>query len=90
MLGLGIIGWIVIGGLAGWIASKIMGKDAQMGIWQNIGAGIVGGLIGGFILWLVGVDVNSGGWFFSFLTCLAGACLFLWLLNKFGSNKTSV
>lgn len=86
MLGLGIIGWIVIGGLAGWVASKIMKRDAQMGIWKNISAGIAGGLIGGFLLMIVGVDVGSAGWTFSFLTCLGGACLFLWILNALGSR----
>ena len=45
MLGLGIIGWIIIGGLAGWIGSKIMKTDAQMGIILNIVVGIIGGLI---------------------------------------------
>ena len=29
---MGLIGWIVIGGLAGWIGSKIQNRDAQMGI----------------------------------------------------------
>ncbi len=87
MLSLGIIGWIIIGGLAGWIASKIMKQDDQMGIWKNIGAGIVGGLIGGFLLKLLGVDVNGGGLIFSFLTCLGGACLLLWLVNLVGSKK---
>ncbi|PSR60084.1 GlsB/YeaQ/YmgE family stress response membrane protein [Nocardia sp. MDA0666] len=81
MLGLGIIGWIIIGGLAGWIASKIMGTDAQQGILLNIVVGVVGGLIGGFILRLFGVDVHSGGFFFSFLTCLAGAVILLWLVR---------
>ena len=32
MLALGFVGWIVIGGLAGWIASKIKGNDAEQGI----------------------------------------------------------
>ncbi|MFN7242514.1 MAG: mechanosensitive ion channel domain-containing protein [Dietzia cercidiphylli] len=36
-----IIAWIIIGGLAGWIASKIMKRDAQMGILANIAAGIM-------------------------------------------------
>ncbi|MDU7503741.1 MAG: GlsB/YeaQ/YmgE family stress response membrane protein, partial [Corynebacterium kroppenstedtii] len=38
---LGVIGWIIIGGLAGWIASKIMGTDAQMGVPLNIIVGII-------------------------------------------------
>ena len=59
MLGLGIIGWIIIGGLAGWIASKFMKTDAQQGIILNIVVGIVGGLLGGFLLKLLGVDVQG-------------------------------
>ncbi len=81
MLGLGIIGWIIIGGLAGWIASKIMKTDAQQGLLLNIVVGIVGGLIGGFLLKLLGVDVNGGGLIFSFITCLAGACLLIWIVG---------
>ena len=40
---LGIIGWIVIGGLAGWIGSKIMKRDSQMGLLLNIVVGVIGG-----------------------------------------------
>ncbi|WP_305094430.1 GlsB/YeaQ/YmgE family stress response membrane protein [Prescottella sp. R16] len=80
MLSLGIIGWIIIGGLAGWIGSKIMKTDEQMGILLNVVVGIVGGLIGGFILSAF-FDVESGGWFFSFLTCLFGAIILLFLVK---------
>ncbi|MFI1912954.1 GlsB/YeaQ/YmgE family stress response membrane protein [Nocardia sp. NPDC020380] len=82
MLGLGIIGWIVIGGLAGWIASKFMGTDAQQGIFLNIVVGVVGGLIGGFLLRLFGVDVSGGGLIFSFLTCLLGAVILLFVVGR--------
>ncbi|NLU63726.1 GlsB/YeaQ/YmgE family stress response membrane protein [Rhodococcus sp. HNM0563] len=81
MLGLGIIGWIIIGGLAGWIGSKIMGTDAQQGILLNIVVGIIGGLLGGFLLNLLGVDVEGGGLIFSFLTCLLGAVILLFLVK---------
>ncbi|RAV31890.1 GlsB/YeaQ/YmgE family stress response membrane protein [Corynebacterium heidelbergense] len=79
---LGIVGWVIIGGLAGWIGSKIMGTDAQMGIVANIVVGIIGGLIGGFLLGFV-FDVGSGGKIFSFLTCLLGACIFLAIAKAF-------
>ncbi|WBT08654.1 GlsB/YeaQ/YmgE family stress response membrane protein [Corynebacterium sp. SCR221107] len=87
MLSIGIIGWIIIGGLAGWIASKIRGKDAQMGILANVVVGIVGGLLGGWVLQLFGFDVEGGGFFFSFLTCLFGAVIFLWLLQLISGRK---
>ena len=47
---MGIIAWIILGALAGWLASKIMKTDASMGAIANIGVGIVGALIGGFVM----------------------------------------
>ncbi|MGW0044537.1 GlsB/YeaQ/YmgE family stress response membrane protein [Rhodococcus sp. NPDC003348] len=81
MLGLGFIGWIVIGGLAGWIGSKILHNTGQ-GVILNIVVGVFGGLIGGFLLNLIGVDVEGAGLIFSFLTCLLGAVILLWLVQK--------
>ncbi|MDO5512311.1 GlsB/YeaQ/YmgE family stress response membrane protein [Corynebacterium sp.] len=81
MLGMGIIGWIIIGGLAGWIASKIKGTDAQQGLLLNIIVGIIGGFIGGWLLSLFGVDVAGGGLIFSFITCLLGAVILLTIVN---------
>ncbi|AIJ34390.1 membrane protein [Corynebacterium imitans] len=78
---LGFIGWIIIGGLAGWIGSKMQGRDAQMGIGLNIVVGVIGGFLGGWLLGLFGVDVAGGGLIFSFLTCLLGAVVLLWIVN---------
>jgi uncharacterized membrane protein YeaQ/YmgE (transglycosylase-associated protein family) len=89
MLGLGIIGWIIIGGLAGWIGSKIMKTDAQMGIILNVVVGIIGGLLGGFILNAVGVDVNGGGIIFSFLVALLGAVILLAIVKAVTGRKAS-
>lgn len=67
-------GWIVIGGLAGWIASMVMGTNKQMGIVKNVVAGIVGGWLGGFVLRMVfDTDTKSLPWFYTFLTALVGA-----------------
>lgn len=81
MLGIGIVAWIIIGGLAGWIASKFMGTDEQQGIVLNVVSGVVGGLVGGAVLSAFGVDTESAGWFFSFLTCLVGACIVIWIVK---------
>lgn len=78
---LSFIGWIVIGGLAGWIGSKIMKRDGQMGLLLNIVVGVIGGFLGGWLLTFVGVDVAGGGWIFSFLTCLLGAVVLLWIVG---------
>ena len=84
---MGLIGWIVIGGLAGWIGSKIQNRDAQMGIGLNIVVGIIGGLLGGWLLSVFGVDVAGGGLFFSFLSCLLGAVILLWIINLVTSKR---
>ena len=78
MLGLGILGWIIIGGLAGWIGSKIMKTDAQMGIILNIVVGIVGAVISGL---LFGVNMNAGITVESFLYALLGAVILLAIVN---------
>lgn len=46
------MGWIIaiiVGGIAGWLASKVMGRDASMGIIANVIAGCVGSIVGNFI-----------------------------------------
>ena len=90
MLGIGIIAWIIIGGLAGWIASKIMKTDAQQGILLNIVVGVIGGVIGGFLLKVFGVDVEGAGLIFSFITCLVGACILLAIVKAVTGRRTRV
>ncbi|AWB84884.1 GlsB/YeaQ/YmgE family stress response membrane protein [Corynebacterium liangguodongii] len=82
----GFIGWIVLGGLAGWIASKIKGRDAQMGIGLNIIVGIIGGLLGGWILGLF-LDDPMSNIFMSFITCLIGAVVLLTIVNLFTGSR---
>lgn len=84
---LGFLGWIIVGGLAGWIGSKIVGTDASMGVVLNIVVGIVGGFLGGWLLTLFGVDVAGGGMIFSFLTCLLGAVILLWIVGLVQKRK---
>jgi uncharacterized membrane protein YeaQ/YmgE (transglycosylase-associated protein family) len=49
--------WLVVGGLIGWIASKIMNTDARQGILLNIVVGIVGSILGG---WLISPLLGAG------------------------------
>jgi uncharacterized membrane protein YeaQ/YmgE (transglycosylase-associated protein family) len=78
---MGIISWIILGGLAGWIASLIVGNDERQGLIGNIIVGIVGGLLGGFILNLFGIDGINGFNFYSLIVALLGAILLLWIWN---------
>ena len=74
---MGLIGWIVLGGLAGWIASMIQGADQQMGVFANIFIGIVGAFIGGFVFSLFGGEGVTGFNIYSFLVALVGAVILL-------------
>jgi uncharacterized membrane protein YeaQ/YmgE (transglycosylase-associated protein family) len=75
----GVIGYIIIGGLAGWAAGKLV-KGSGSGILVNIVIGIVGALIGGFLLSFA-FDTASGGWIFTFLTALLGSVILLWIVG---------
>ena len=47
---MGIIIWLIVGGVVGWLASLIMRTDAQQGILMNIVVGIVGAVLAGLVL----------------------------------------
>ncbi|WP_428341220.1 GlsB/YeaQ/YmgE family stress response membrane protein [Mycobacterium sp.] len=74
----GWIGYIVIGAIAGWIASLIM--KTREGLLLDIVIGVVGALIGGFLLSFV-VDTASGGWWFTLFTAVIGAVILLGLVR---------
>ncbi|KHA64111.1 MULTISPECIES: GlsB/YeaQ/YmgE family stress response membrane protein [Sphingomonas] len=77
---MGIILWLIIGGVIGWIASMIMRTDAQQGIFLNIIVGIVGAFIGGLIL--SGGSINSAPLTLtSFIVSLLGAIVLLAIVN---------
>ncbi|MFN8097989.1 MAG: GlsB/YeaQ/YmgE family stress response membrane protein [Dermatophilaceae bacterium] len=83
-----ILAWIVIGGLAGWIASKIMGTDAQQGLLMNIVVGIVGGLLGGWILALFGGNPMGDGWIVSLLTATFGSVVLLGIVGMLTGRRS--
>jgi uncharacterized membrane protein YeaQ/YmgE (transglycosylase-associated protein family) len=72
---MGIILWIVFGGLVGWVASMIMKTNAQQGIILNVIVGIVGAVVGGWIMSLIGKSGVGDFNLYSFLVALLGAVL---------------
>jgi uncharacterized membrane protein YeaQ/YmgE (transglycosylase-associated protein family) len=73
---IGILGWIIIGALAGWIGSKLMGTDSRQGPIANIVIGVLGAVVGGFVTrFLFGDNPGNNGYIASFLVALLGSCV---------------
>jgi len=87
---MGIIIWLIVGGIIGWIASMIMKTDAQQGIFLNIIVGIIGAFLGGWLGSLLGLggDINSGDFSISgLLLSLVGAIVLLAIVNLFRRGR---
>lgn len=82
---IGIIVWLVVGGLCGWLASIIMRRDAQQGIILNVVVGIIGAALAGFLFG--GGNLNDGITVMSFLWSLLGAVILLAIVNLFTRGK---
>ncbi|HMN45396.1 MAG TPA: GlsB/YeaQ/YmgE family stress response membrane protein [Povalibacter sp.] len=82
---MGIIVWLIVGGVVGWLASIIMRTDAQQGILLNVIVGIVGALLAGFIISpMLGIGtINKGVSVGTFLVSLGGAIILLAIVNLF-------
>jgi uncharacterized membrane protein YeaQ/YmgE (transglycosylase-associated protein family) len=80
MSGVGIIGAILIGILAGWVAEKVMHRNH--GLITNLIVGVVGAFLGSFIATQLGFSIGSGV-IPSLITATAGAILLLFLLGLF-------
>jgi uncharacterized membrane protein YeaQ/YmgE (transglycosylase-associated protein family) len=77
---MGIIIWLVVGGICGWLASLVMRTDGQQGIILNVVVGIIGAALAGFLLG-GGASLNNGITVTSFLYSLLGAVVLLAIVN---------
>ena len=78
-----LILWVVMGALAGWVASLIMKTNAEQGWFMNIVLGIIGAFVGGFVVSLFGAEGVSGFNLYSILVAIAGATAVIWLSKLF-------
>jgi uncharacterized membrane protein YeaQ/YmgE (transglycosylase-associated protein family) len=86
---MGIIAWLILGLIAGFIASKVVDHHGQ-GIVIDIVLGVVGALVGGLVFHLIGGDGVTGFNAWSLLVATAGAILVLLLWNAFtGRRRTA-
>jgi uncharacterized membrane protein YeaQ/YmgE (transglycosylase-associated protein family) len=84
MEGVGWIGAIIIGGLAGWIAEKVMRSD--MGLLMNIVLGIVGALVANFILVAI-MGETLQGWIGQLIVAVIGACILIAIFRMFRGRR---
>ena len=77
---MGILAWIVLGLIAGFIASKIVNHTGS-GLLMDIVLGVVGALVGGFLFSLFGAVGVTGFNIYSMLVAVVGAVVVLWLYH---------
>ena len=78
---MGWIATIILGGIAGWLASMVMNRDASMGILWNIVVGVIGGVIGSAIGNYTGFLSTDAGWVMYLVTAVIGAVVLLGIVN---------
>ncbi|WP_010217999.1 MULTISPECIES: GlsB/YeaQ/YmgE family stress response membrane protein [unclassified Sphingomonas] len=74
----GLIVWLVVGGVCGWLASMIMRTDGQQGMVLNVVVGIIGSVIASF---LFGAGINEAITINTFIYSLIGAVILLAIVN---------
>ncbi len=85
-LGHGIIASLIIGGIAGWLAGKIVNKGEGYGLFRDIVLGIAGGFIGSWFARLLGIasaQEGSVGYIWSLIIALIGAIILVVLVRLF-------
>lgn len=81
-----LLGWIVIGLLAGWIAGKIS-HGSGFGCLGNIAIGLVGSILGGWIFSKIGIW--GGGFVYSLAAATVGAVVLVLIGRLFSGGKSS-
>ena len=82
-----IIGWLILGLIAGFIASKLYTGSGQ-GLVLNIVLGILGAFVGGFLFDVLGGVGVTGFNLYSMVVAILGAVVVLWLYNAFAGRRT--
>jgi uncharacterized membrane protein YeaQ/YmgE (transglycosylase-associated protein family) len=75
-----ILGWIVLGLISGWIASKIVNKTGE-GFILDLVLGIVGAIVGGYIFNFFGHVGVTGFNIYSMFVAVVGAIVVLWIYH---------
>lgn len=74
-----ILLWLLLGLIAGWLASVVMGSSSQQGMFMDIALGIVGAFVGGFLMNFLGQTGVTGFNIYSLVVATLGAIALIWL-----------
>lgn len=78
---MGIILWVIFGGIVGWVASLIMGTDSGQGLFLNVVIGVVGAIVGGWLMTYFGEGGITGFNLYSFGVALIGAIVLVAIMK---------
>ncbi len=86
---MGIIAWIILGVVAGFIASKIVNKQGE-GFIVDLILGIIGSVVGGFLFSMVGVQTTNGLNVYSLIVAVIGAIVVLWIYHAVVGRRSTL
>ena len=78
---MGILTWLVLGGLSGWLASIVTGKNARLGLFANIVIGILGAVLGGWIFSFFGGYGVTGFNLYSLFVSVVGSVVLITIVQ---------
>lgn len=80
---MGLISWIIVGGIAGWLSTKIIKPNKKKGCFSGIILGIVGAIVGGYLVTIFGGTGITGLNPYSIIVATLGAVFLIWIARQF-------
>ena len=80
---MGLLSWIIVGGIAGWLSTKIIKPKKPKGCFTGVILGIIGAIVGGFVVNMFGGHGVTGFNIHSIMVATLGAVILIWLARQF-------
>jgi len=85
-----LIGWLIVGAIAGWLASMFMGRGGY-GLIGDIIVGIIGAFVGGFLVSLIfGNSIGGDPWYITIPVAFVGAVIVIWIVRLVTRGRSTV